>query len=322
MGGPANIPVSVVVMTRNEAANIANCLRCLVAFAQVVVVDSDSTDETASIAQLHGATLVPFHWNGHYPKKKQWSLEWPGLAHDWVLFVDADERLTPALVAEIAARLAKPRCEAAFFIDSRPVWLGRVLRFGSPYRKMALLHRQRARFPVCDDLHIATMWEVEGHYQPQLQGPAGRLSAPMIHADEKPPFAWFERHNRYSDWEAQLETTSGDDNSRLAGEKGWRRFAKRAVAALPCRPLWAFLHAYVLYLGFLDGKAGLHHAVARSFYYWSISLKRDWLRARQPMLPIARNTTDQTSLLASLLSPASALTSSKVRRRTISSGMR
>lgn len=316
------IPVSVVVMTRNEAANIAECLRCLGDFAQLLVVDSHSSDDTASIAVEMGADIVPFRWNGRYPKKKQWSLEWPGLAYDWVLFVDADERLPQALVAEIAALMLQPRQEAAFFIDSRPVWLGRVLRHGSPYRKMALLNRHRARFPVCDDLQIAAMWEVEGHYQPKLQGPVGQLATSMIHADEKPPFAWFDRHNRYSDWEAALEVAGVGDDCRLAGEKGWRRLAKWLVARLPGRPLWAFLHSYVLYLGFLDGAPGLHHAAARAFYYWSISLKRDWLRARRAAPPPARLPMAQASLLESLVSPASALTSSKVRRRTISSGMR
>ncbi|MQP64024.1 glycosyltransferase [Niveispirillum sp. SYP-B3756] len=316
------IPVSVVVMTRNEATNIADCLSCLDAFAQVLVVDSHSSDDTASIAEGMGADIVLFRWNGRYPKKKQWSLEWPGLAHDWVLFVDADERLPPALVAEIAALMTQPRPEAAFFIDSRPVWLGRMLRYGSPYRKMALLHRRRSHFPVCDDLQVSAMWEVEGHYQPEIDGPVGHLRTAMIHADEKPPFAWFDRHNRYSDWEAALDMAGTAEYCRLAGERGWRRLAKRLVAYLPGRPLWAFLHSYVLYLGFLDGPPGLHHAAARAFYYWSISLKRDWLRARRTALPPACPPATQASLLDSFVSPANALTSSKVRRRTISSGMR
>jgi hypothetical protein len=166
------------------------------------------------------------------------------------------------------------------------------------------------------------MWEVEGHYQPEVDGPVGQLDVAMVHVDEKPPFAWFDRHNRYSDWEAALEQAGTSERCRLAGEKGRRRLAKWLVARLPGRPLWAFLHSYVLYLGFLDGAPGLHHAAARAFYYWSISLKRDWLRAQRLPPPPARLPMTQASLLDSFVSPASALTSSKVRRRTISSGMR
>lgn len=321
-----DIAVSVIIMTRNEAANIADCLGGLSRFAQVVVVDSHSDDATPALAMAAGATLVPFRWNGQYPKKKQWSLRWPGLNHDWVLFVDADERLSPCLIDEIAERVqsASPD-QSAFFIDSRPVWLGRTLRWGIPYRKIALLRRSRARFPVCNDLSITTMWEVEGHYQPVITGTVGRLRHKMTHGDNKPPYAWFERHNRYSDWEAALAHFHADD-VRFVGERGIRRIAKQVVARLPCRPLLAFVQCYLLYLGFLDGWPGLHHAAARSFYYWQISLKRAWLDLHHqtsqanPEAPCDPWPV-QPALALSAASPANVLTSSKVRRRTDSSGI-
>lgn len=322
------IPVTVIVMTRNEAANIAACLTALSRFAQILVVDSHSSDATASIAAAKGADLIAFRWNGMYPKKKQWSLSHAAVRHDWVLFVDADERVTPPLVAEIADLMRRGPQAAAYFIDSRPLWLGRVLRHGTPYRKIALLDRRRARFPVCPDLHVTRMWEVEGHYQPMVDGPLGRLSAMMIHADEKPPYDWFDRHNRYSDWEAELAHGGGAFPTLLAGERGWRRGAKRLMARLPGRPWLAFLHAYVWHLGFLDGKAGWHHALSRLFYYWSIDLKRDWLAAREaasqsePSGAMLSEPADQSALALSSPSPASVFTSSNVRRRTASSGMR
>lgn len=325
-----DIPVSVIVMTRNEAANIADCLSCLRGFAQVLVVDSDSADGTVAIARGLGATVIPFTWNGRYPKKKQWSLSHAGVRHDWVLFVDADERVTPELAAEIATKVRAPGDDActAFFISSRPVWLGRQLRHGTPYRKIALMRRDRAAFPVCDDLHVARMWEVEGHYQPAIQGPVGRLRQALLHADAKPPSAWFDRHNRYSDWEAALSGPgTRRAGARLAGERGWRRLAKRMVMSLPGRPVLAFLFDYLCCLGFMDGKAGLHHAVARAFYYWSIDLKRDWLaqqgKTSQSLVSGAEGTlADQSALLLSVVSPARVLTSSNVRRRMDSSGMR
>ena len=96
------IPVSVVVMTRNEAQNIGPCLEALSRFDQVFVVDSGSGDGTAEIAAGLGATVVPFQWNGAYPKKKQWCLENLPFRHVWVLYCDADERITPQLGDEIA----------------------------------------------------------------------------------------------------------------------------------------------------------------------------------------------------------------------------
>lgn len=318
MTAPVPIPVSVVVMTRDESANIAACLRSLDAFAEVFVVDSGSADGTAAIARALGATVVPFAWNGRYPKKKQWCLDTLPFRHDWVLFVDADERVTPELAAELAALLgpeAPPPPAAAYFLRSRPVVLGRVLRFGVAYRKIALLRRGRARFPDCPDLDVAEMWEVEGHYQPALDGPAGRLSAALLHDDLKPPCAWFTRHARYAAWEARLDLEPWRRAALLAAEGPWRRRLKRIAGRLPLRPVLAFLHAYVLRLGLLDGLPGLHHAAGRAFYYWQVSYHRAWLARRGRAVGELPQPVSSTS-------PASAFTSSNARRRTDSSGMR
>lgn len=298
------IPISVVVMTRDEAVNLAHCLAPLRRFAQVFVVDSASTDGTPDIARAWGATVTPFRWNGRHPKKKQWCLENLPFAHDWVLYVDADERLTPALVDELAGLMARGPACAGYIVAGRPVFLGRRLRFGAGNAKLALLDRRRARFPEVPDLDVAAMWEVEGHYQPLVDGPVGRLRAPLLHTDDKPLAAWFDRHNRYSDWEAALRA-DGRMAALIALDRPRRRLLKRLLHAMPLRPLAVFLHAYVLKLGFLDGAAGLHHALARAFYYWQIGVK-----------------TRQAASLTASRSPPSALTRSKVRLRTDGSPIR
>lgn len=270
---PVAIPVAVVVMTRDEAANIVGCLASIgPRFAQLFVVDSASTDATAMLAEAMGATVVPFRWDGAYPKKKQWCLETLPFAVDRVLFVDADERLTPAFVDAVADAVTSDAC-AAFWITARPTMAGRTLRFGRPHRKIALLDRRRCRFLPVDDLDVATMWEVEGHYQPRVEGPVGRIPVPVLHRDTDRFGAWVARHNRYSDWAARME-----GEGRLAGivgpERGLRRWIKRLIPGLPARPLLAFLDSYVLRLGMLDGRAGLNYALGRAFYYWMIDVKR------------------------------------------------
>lgn len=269
----APIPVSVVVMTRDEAANIGPCLAELGRFSQVFVVDSDSVDDTATRAGVLGATVVRFRWNGRLPKKKQWCLDSLPFRHDWVLFVDADERLTPPLAEEIAALMARGPTAAGYYVDGVPEFLGRRLRFGARNRKLALFDRRLGRFPDCPDLDVATMWEVEGHFQPVIRGPVARLGNSMVHADCKPPFAWFDRHNRYSDWEAALRRDGRLERLTTASETGLRLHLKRLMARVPCRPLLAFLHSWLWRLGFLDGRAGFHFAAARAFYYWQIDAK-------------------------------------------------
>jgi len=316
MTAAARIPVSVVVMTRDEAANIDACLASLSRFAEVWVVDSGSTDGTVDRAAAHGARVVPFTWNGRYPKKKQWCLDRLPFAHELVLFVDADERVTPALADEIALLATVPSTHAAWFIPSRMVVMGRPLLFGARYRKVALLRRGAARFPEIQDLPATRMWEVEGHYQPQVRGTVGRLRGHLLHEDRKPPAAWMDRHNRYSDWEAYLSLTGGYAVADR-GERGWRRMAKRLFRSLPCRPLQVFLHDYILRLGLLDGRAGFNAAFARAVYYWMIDWKRAWMGAGRT--PGHGPRPDHSSSSAS---PARALISSNARRRTFSSGIR
>jgi Glycosyltransferases involved in cell wall biogenesis len=266
------IPVSVVVMTRNEATNLPLCLPLLERFGERFVVDSASTDGTSAIAQAFGAIVVPFLWNGLYPKKKQWCLDTLPFRFEWVLFIDADERVSPELVDEIARLMADGPRHAGYFIVGRPVFLGTRLRFGARNCKLALFDRRRTRFAPVPDLDVAAMWEVEGHYQPAVDGPVGRLRYALDHADGKPVSAWFERHNRYSDWEAALRA-DGRMATLIDRESGFRRGLKRFLNRVPCRPLLVFLHGYVLRLGFLDGGPGLHHALARAFYYWQVGVK-------------------------------------------------
>jgi glycosyltransferase involved in cell wall biosynthesis len=268
-----DIPVAAIVCTRDEAANIAPCLAALGRFAEIIVVDSASRDGTADIAAAAGARVVPFAWNGRYPKKRQWCLDTLALRFPWVLFVDADEVVTAALAEEIAVRMADGPRHAGYFVAANYVFLGRELRHGLRNRKLVLFDRRLTRFPNCDDLGGPAGFEVEGHYQPVVDGPVGSLRAPMLHWDRKPLAAYFARHNTYSDWEATVRD-SGESGRLAALDRPGRRFAKRLFARLPCQPAMAFLHSYVLRLGMLDGAAGFHFAVSRAVYYWMIAVKR------------------------------------------------
>ncbi|WP_144637727.1 glycosyltransferase family 2 protein [Bordetella genomosp. 13] len=273
------IPVSVVVMTKNEERNIDKCLRSLADFDEVFVVDSDSTDRTVDMATALGALVVPFQWNRQYPKKKQWCLQNLPFSHPVVLYVDADEVMTQALAREIRDALPQfDRGAGGAFIGFDYVFCGRQLRHGHRVYKLALLHRARSRFLDYDDLDVANMWEVEGHYQPQVDGRAFMLRHRMVHHDHDSLYHYFDKHNRYSDWEAKLRVRGMLNDPREANV-GARRLLKRLFNALPFKAPIIFLHGYVLRLGFLDGKVGLDYALARAGYYWQIGLKCRELRA-------------------------------------------
>jgi len=255
------IPLSVIVMTRNEESRLPRCLAALHPFAEIFVVDSASTDGTAEVARSFGATLVPFHWNGQYPKKKQWCLDKLPFRHDWVLYVDADEIVTPELCAEIAG--LDFRC-SGYFIRGRMVWQGKILHHGLANNKLALLNRHCWGFPVVDDLDLPGMGEIEGHYQPQLKntGKIGQCRSGFIHDGAGDREAWLKRHQRYALWEAGMNARDGWPRDPVA----WRQAVKTLYRRLPCRDLIVFFHAYILERGFLDVRAGLDYARARAAY--------------------------------------------------------
>lgn len=270
-----SIPCSVVIVTKNEERNIRKCLESVAAFDQVFVVDSSSTDATCEIARELGASVVQFHWNGKYPKKKAWSLEHLPFRHDWVLYVDADEELKPAGALEIARALELESREphhAAFFVGYDYVFLNRILKHGFRTYKLILVDRNRTRFLEYDDLGAGSLGEIEGHYQPAVDGRVGVLKERMIHRDHDSLFHYFDRHNRYSDWEA-LRRNKGLVGLKDEADIGIRKRLKHLFAAVPCKGAIAFIDSYFLRLGLLDGAAGFHYAVARGTYYWQVGAK-------------------------------------------------
>lgn len=273
------VPVSVIVMTKNEERNIEKCLRALSDFDEVFVVDSHSTDRTVEMATALGARVVQFEWNRRYPKKKQWCLDNLPFSHDVVLYVDADEVMSPALAREINDCLPRfAQGAGGAFVGFDYVFCGKLLRHGHRVYKLVLLPRARSRFLDYNDLDVANMWEVEGHYQPQVTGPVFLLKHRMAHHDHDGLFHYFDKHNKYSDWEASLRV-KGLLNDPREANIGLRSAMKRIFAAMPFKAAAAFVHCYFLRLGFLDGKAGLDYAVARSMYYWQIGIKARELRA-------------------------------------------
>ena len=265
------IPVSVIIVTRNEAQRIPACVAALSEFDEIIVVDTPGKDNTVLTARKMGVTVAGFFWNGRYPKKRQWCLDNLTLAHDWVMFVDADE-LVPRKLADEIRNLKFDK--AGYFIRSRYVAGAKALRYGLHNNKLALIDRRKMEFPVIDDLDIPGMGEIEGHYQPVLK-PAfrhekiGRLRNVMMHYTHIDGAAWRQRHERYAAWEAGMNRKGAWPKDPVPARQALKAFFRAA----PCRPAIAFAHSYILKAGFLDGKPGLRMAQSRAEYYRMIAEK-------------------------------------------------
>src|SRR5258708_4482890 len=110
----ALLPVTVIVATRNEARNLPRCLESLRDVGEVYIIDSQSTDATVKIAESYGAHVVQFHYQGGWPKKRQWAMESLPFAYDWTFLVDADEVLTAELAREVQSAIQNPACDGYY----------------------------------------------------------------------------------------------------------------------------------------------------------------------------------------------------------------
>lgn len=266
------IPVSVIIIAKNEDRNIAKCLRTVERFDDVHVVDSASTDRTQDIARSMGANVVEFRWNGQYPKKKQWSLENVPFKYDWVLWVDADEEVYPKLADELAELMETGPSHTGYFVSYDYAFMGRTLRYGQRVYKLVFHDRHKARFIEQDDLDVKTSGDQEVHVQPHIDGSVGVLTQRMFHNDHDTLHHYFDRHNWYSDWEAVLRAKKVPVNSG-APQPGTRGMLKRIFDALPGKPFLVFFYSYILKSGFRDCSPGLHYALSKAFYYWQIGIK-------------------------------------------------
>src|SRR5579863_940886 len=255
------LPVSVIIAVRNEAKNLPRCLDALRDVGEVYVIDSQSTDETVEIARSHGAQVVQFHYQGGWPKKRQWAMNTLPIAYAWILLLDADEVLTPQLSEEIRAAIQNPAVDG-YSILLRTWFLGRVLRHGDVgLWKLSLFRRGRGRYECRLRDQDASMADMEVHEHVVVEGATAALRNPLIHHNVESLSRYIQKHDEYSNWEARVLLQRGDDKelppSFFGTQAQRRRWLKRKLFAVPGSPVLLFLYRYVLRLGFLDGVPGL-----------------------------------------------------------------
>ena len=275
------LPVTVFIAAKNEEVNLPRCLEALGPAERVVVVDSQSADDTPRIAREHGAEVVQFDYDGGYPKKRQWALDTLDIDTDWVFLLDADEMIPEALWNEIRGALSGSSVEDAYLITKGFHFLGRKFQYGGFSHEAVLLFRRgHARFErLVDD---PSGLDMEVHERLVVNGTVGTLKTPLIHEDFKGLEAYIARHNRYSTWEARLrrayleEDTYGRKtvNANLFGNtQERRRFLKKIAIQVPFEPLLWFLYHYVFKLGFLEGRPGLIASQIRRHYIAHVRAK-------------------------------------------------
>jgi glycosyltransferase involved in cell wall biosynthesis len=225
------IPLSAVLITRNAAAVLDACLESLAFADEIVLVDSASNDGTQEIAARRGARVVQKEWLG-FGRQKQFAVE--QARNDWVLCIDADERVSPALAASIGKALAAP-VSPVYRMPRRNRFLGKWLSHGEGYPDWSprLFNRMNARWS--DDLvHEKVLYAVT----------PGTLEGDLLHDSSDDLAAYLERQNRYT---------------TLAARQAYELGRSAGILNLLASPVVRFFKFYILRLGFLDGLPGLLH---------------------------------------------------------------
>ena len=267
--GDQLLPVTVAVPVKNEEANLALCLERLHRFAEIVVIDSGSTDRTQEIAKSFGARVVDFRWDGKYPKKRNWFLQNAPPRQPWVLFLDADEFVDDAFCNALNAAVAQDSKDG-YWLNYTNYFLGKPLRHGLAQRKLALFKVQKGLYEKIEEDGWSQL-DMEIHEHPIVEGTVGEIPLPIDHRDYKGLGKFIEKHRDYALWEARRYAKLQESVVTSKHFTPRQRFKYRHLAKW-WYPLVYFCFTYLVKLGFLDGTAGYHYAVYKAWYFQTIRL--------------------------------------------------
>ena len=273
--------VSIFILTLNEEHNIEACLQSVAFSDDVVVLDSISSDETCALAEANGARVVQRNFD-NWAAHQNWAMANIEFKHKWVFYLDADERMTPALEAEILAISANvDEFRRGFSVGRTNYFMGRtithcypavpIIRFFQPEH----IRYERLVNPIA-----------------LVDGETGHLQHRFLHYNfSKGLTEWFDKHNKYSLSEAieglKAIREKDPDVSLLSKDPALKRVALKNLALhLPGRPFAKFAYLYFFRMGFLDGRAGFTYCVLQSIYEYLIDLKMWELKRTEKGLPV------------------------------------
>lgn len=263
------IPVTIAIPVKNEEANLARCLARLSQFAEVVLIDSGSTDRTLEIAREYGVKAIQFKWNGTYPKKRNWYLMNHQPSQPWVMFLDADEFIDEAFCNELRSALMKENMDG-YWLSFTNFFLSKALKYGLQQRKLALFRVGKGFYERIEENGWSKL-DMEVHEHPIIDGNVGAIAAPIDHHDYKGLAKFIERHKDYAQWEAlrYIELKTDPDTGKHFTSR--QKFKYQHLEKW-WYPWFYFLFNYIIKFGFLDGGPGFHHAAYKAWYFQTIRL--------------------------------------------------
>lgn len=262
--------IEILIPTLNEAAVIRDTVENASKVGPVFVLDSLSTDGTQEIARAAGATVVEHAFEG-YARQKNWGLDNLPFKGEWVFILDADERITPVLREELERVIDDPRAADGYFVNRVVIFMGRAIRHGGLYPSWNLRFFRRGKCRY-EDRSV--------HEHMVCDGPTEYLRNEMLHIRSESIHEWIRKHIRYADLESdewvklKFGQEAGASAERLFRKTlKYRQYLRREIwPRTPLKPILRFMYMYLLRLGFLDRRAGLHMATMMMAYEYMIEL--------------------------------------------------
>ena len=272
------VPITVIIPTKNEEANIDQCLKSISWAKKIYVVDSNSSDETCQISEDFGAEVVQFEYKGRWPKKKNWAINNLKIDTDWIFILDADERVSVNLKNEIQTAI-QSNTHVGYYVRWKFIFLGNWMKYSWSHGWMLRIFKKG--YGDYEDLGMGSEggWDNEVHENIIVQGTSSRLKASLLHETNQDLSFWIEKQNSFSTWNAyrrfdQIKNKKIGIKALFSNDPLLKRKAMKALfIKMPFRPLIVFMYLYIFRLGFLDGRSGFYFCILRSIHEFNISAK-------------------------------------------------
>ncbi|MCJ8210226.1 glycosyltransferase family 2 protein [Mucilaginibacter sp. RS28] len=266
------LDLTIAIPVKNEEVNLKGCLQAIGEdFAKkIVLIDSGSTDGTKAIAAQFGIEVIDFKWDGKFPKKRNWYLRTHTPTTKWVLFLDADEYITPAFKNELREAL-KTDDFVGYWLNYTIYFMGKINRGGYPLKKLALFKVGAGEYERIDEEQWSKL-DMEIHEHPILNGTLGLIKSKIDHRDFRGINHYVAKHSEYASWEASRYLKISQDDT-IRNSWTWKQKLKyRLMRSVLIGPVY-FLGSFFLLGGFRDGKRGLAFAILKMSYFNQIYCK-------------------------------------------------
>lgn len=260
----AKLDLTIAIPVKNEEKNLHGCLQSIGPdlAKRIVVIDSGSTDRTQQIVLDYGAELIEFHWDGKFPKKRNWFLRNCNLNTKWVLFLDADEFLTDEFKKELKEKI-ELEDKVGYWLSYTIYFLGKKLKGGYPLKKLALFQVGAGEYEKIDEKNWSNM-DMEVHEHPILNGEIGSIKSKIDHRDFQGIDHYIQKQNEYTKWEAQRFLSLSPEKFELLT---WKQKIKYNLFKSVWIGPFFFFGSFIFLGGFRDGVRGMTFAILKMSYF-------------------------------------------------------